>query len=289
MNTQNRDTCEDFNAGPPTSGECHITCDGGPSNTLFEGKVRVGSEFTVERDNGGKLPETLSCSIADTAGYVLQTVTLNTGGTVDLYLKDRYGSLQLEACGDQDCTVDIEYEYEVTNTGPIDLTIIALDRDREGQTVDLFDEIRDTDLSLSPGQSTTVAEKDVVDTCVNGVYVVAAYTEGESHGGATVTDTDVYEFEISGASSRPTPSPTHDPTSPPTPRPSPGPTPAPTHKPSPEPTPVPTRPPTPKPTPEPTPQPTGVSSIMVRERLASHAQWLFILDLQSTCSPHLFA
>jgi hypothetical protein len=69
----------------------------------------------------------LSCVMEDNSGSVLQTLTLNTGGDEDLYLKDKFGSLQVEACEDLDCAIDIVYEYKVNNTGPTDLTVTELD------------------------------------------------------------------------------------------------------------------------------------------------------------------
>ena len=243
MDTQSSGTCDDSNGGPPTRGESVIKCeDDNGGRTLFEDTVSVGSEFSVEGRNG-KLPETLSCTVTDEDGKELQTVTMKTGGREDLYLKDKFGSLQVEACDDQDCTVDIVYDYVVTNSGPIDLTVTSLEIDRAGESEDLIDEIDDT--KLSPGESTTVSENDVVDVCVDGDYLTTGVSLGSAAGGGSdVSDEDVYTFEISGSSSRPTPSPT------------PGATPRPTEA-------AQTPPPTNGPTREPTPQPTGSSGIKV--------------------------
>jgi len=254
MNTQSGATCEDFNGGPPTSGEGRIQCDDGKGSTLYEGTVAMGSEFTVVGKNR-QLPETLVCVMEDNNGSVLQTLTLNTGGNEDLYLKDKFGSLQVEACDDLDCTVDIVYEYKVTNTGPTALTVTMLDRDRGGETVSLVNKINDPD--LSPGEFTTVPEDDVVDVCVNGIYVTTAETAGSSASGGAASDDDEYDFGISGASSRPTSRPTPNPTLGPTPNPTPGPTPRPT-------VPAATLRPTREPTYEPTPQPTGASDITLQ-------------------------
>lgn len=181
----------------------------GGDDIYENGNVRVGSEFTVEGKNGGKLPDSFSCSIANEDG-VLQTVTINTSGDEDLYLKNQFGSLQVESCDNQDCTVDVTYKYTVTNTGNTDLTITELDRERDGQKLDLIDELGK--LNLRPGQSTSAPEKDTVDICVDGTYVTTAEVEGDSPAGATVSDTDDYEFEVTGVSPQPTPAPTPAPT-----------------------------------------------------------------------------
>ena len=258
MNTQNGDTCEDFHDGPATSGDCRVRCDDGHDNVLYDTIVSVGDEFEVAGNNGGALPETLSCSVTDTdGGRVFQTVTLNTGGDADLYLKDKYGSLQLEACDDQDCTVPINYYHDITNNGETVITVIALEVVRDGNAEDLLSLVLDN--NLSPGESTTVEEPDVLDVCVDQTVITISTVEGQSPGGA-IQDSDVYDLTVSGNTPRPTPSPTRNPTPRPTPSPTRDPTRPPTSpptlNPTPGPTPGPTYPPTRNPTPKPTPKPT---------------------------------
>lgn len=262
VNTQDDDTCRDFNGGPSSSGKARIRCDDGGGNVLYDDDVRVGEEITVSGNNGGDLPTTLSCEVFDSENDVLQTITLNTGGNADLYLKDSFGSLELTACDDRDCTVPITYNYQIMNTGDTDLTVTELDIERDGVTEDLISLVPDRE--LSPGESTTAEEMDVIDVCVDQTVITIGVVEGVSPDGVKVEDEDVYDFVVEGNTMRPTPTPTKSPTKFPTPGPSPGPTPEPTADPTPPPTPGPSPGPSPGPTPAPTPYPTpGVSIITV--------------------------
>ena len=231
-NTQDdKDECKDKNGGPSRNGSARVKCEDGNNRVLYNRVVDVGDEFEVEGRNGGDLPETLECTISDD-GEDLQTLTINTGGNVDLFLKDQFGSLQLEACDDQDCTVPITYYHKITNTGETDLEVTNLDVLRPGSdSISAIGLIPDTD--LSPGESTIVKEPAVLDVCVDATIMTNTDVDGVSPDGTTVTDDDDYVVSVTGNTRRPTGSPTRSPT----PGPSPEPTRMPTDPPSPEPTP----------------------------------------------------
>ena len=62
------------------------------------------------------------------------------------------------------CLIDIEYTYTVTNTGIVDANIILFTRTRNGEFRDLIGELDDTFLPL--GDVTQVSETEEIDRCV---------------------------------------------------------------------------------------------------------------------------
>ena len=62
------------------------------------------------------------------------------------------------------CLIDIEYTYTVTNIGVVDANIILFTRTRNGEFRDLIDLLDATFLEL--GDSTDVTETEEIDRCV---------------------------------------------------------------------------------------------------------------------------
>lgn len=79
-----------------------------------------------------------------------QEVTFDTSG---LELKDKFGSLTLESCQDEDCLVPVEWEYTVVNTGNVDIAISTLERGCNGDFRNLIEDIPPDDprLVVPPG------------------------------------------------------------------------------------------------------------------------------------------
>lgn len=111
-------TCaqEDNEQGDASSCEDAETCAITPESTvdincgnLFSRTVMEGNEVTISAPDGAILPKDNTCMIGASGVDVCQTVTINTSGNVDLQLKDRFGSLELVSCDDNDCFTDVTY------------------------------------------------------------------------------------------------------------------------------------------------------------------------------------
>merc|ERR1740124_1221375 len=158
--------CEDFNGAPDETNESRILCvdlnsGGGDISVLFDGTVSVGKEFIVSGAGGSELPNSILCEIKQN-NVKRQELRINTSGKEDLYLKDIFGSFQLESCDEKDCLVPITYTYSLENIGQSPMDITEVLRSRGDNIVDLMDEV----LALGFGESTTITEEDIIDVCV---------------------------------------------------------------------------------------------------------------------------
>ena len=201
-NNQAGFVCEDSAAGPPpTTGTAVIACmDGAGGVPIVTTTLMVGSVLNLL--NGGMtLPATTVCTVSNTVGVVLQTITFNPSGSVDFVLNDVYGSLELDSCTDSagttlDCLLDVTYTYELRNVGTNDMDVTRVERNLNGQIQDLIGLVPVTDRTLSPGQSTTVQETIMIDACVDGFYRVSVEVEADPPAGVPCLADDVYVFDV---------------------------------------------------------------------------------------------
>jgi hypothetical protein len=187
LNSQNDEdgfTCDDFNGGPPADEEVLITVSEGNTTVFAIMTVTVGDDIVVPSgtDATGPLPESITCVVTSTDGLTTyQEVTINTSGKVDLYLKDKFGSLKLESCDDNDCLVTVNYLYTLENIGTTPMTIAIVDRERDGEVEDLLALVPDAMLGV--GDKTTVTETEQVDICVNNKSTTKMEVEADSPAG----------------------------------------------------------------------------------------------------------
>jgi hypothetical protein len=162
----------------------------------------VGSQITL----GGRddLTTQVSCTIKDNKGNRIQVVAIGTSRNDDLFLKDIFGSLQLETCNSLDCLVDVSYYYTIKNGGETDLEIVEVERSREGITDNLVTRLPDT--SLRPQEQTDVRETDVIDVCVEAEIITVVTADGEPPCGYLVSDSDTYVVQTHGLPEREVPS-----------------------------------------------------------------------------------
>lgn len=203
-------SCEDSNGGPPEGEEVLITCFDG-NVVLASETVSLGGTITVPTiGSTGSLSSTLMCAIASIDGSTFyQTVTLDTSGTVDLYLGNEFGSLQLQACDDQDCIEEVTYFYLLENVGSTPMTITVLDRTRDGVTESFLDRLPTTELDID--ESTVVTEMDTIDVCVKQLINITVNAEAEPPAGTPCFDSDMYSLQTDGTNLPPTPSVTSPP------------------------------------------------------------------------------
>lgn len=162
------DSCTDEGSLPATGSEAEVrvTCANLIDDSLiYSNTVEEGGAVAMEA-----LPEEITCSIFSTEGDLLQAFMINTGGSVDLSLTDKFGSLSLEACNDADCMVEVTYSYNVENAGSVPVLVRKFERSQNGQVEDFLGDLRLP--QIAPGGTESVKELRDIDTCVGEEYFV---------------------------------------------------------------------------------------------------------------------
>lgn len=195
---------------------------------LFSQNVEDGSDIILSDESG--LPPLIACSVFSATGEILQSFDIDSSGSTNLFLKDKFGSMTLEACNEQDCISTVTYTYTVENDGSVDIEVVKFEREREGEIADL---LREDMALLLPGEFLVTAETESIDVCVDA-SVCTSVTMDDATG--SCGDTAEYCFELTIEPRPPTQEPTPVPTQEPTSTPTDDPTPAPTPKPTPAPT-----------------------------------------------------
>ena len=204
-------TCEDSRASYdnfsctgdsplPQDSNLTVSCvDGSDGSELDSWSVRFGDVIEVKGPNDSALPDMTNCTVTDDAQAELQVITINTSGDVGLFLKDKFGILELEGCqvGDdtKDCIVPIVYSYEVNNLVIENAFITDLERTRESTTLGLVDRVL-SQQDFFENYVGTVVEEDTIDICLDGVYNTSVRAEITTQQGETCSDDDKYEFDI---------------------------------------------------------------------------------------------
>lgn len=156
-------SCTDV-APLPSNERVRITCLTADINTLlFSGVVEEGDFIALSHPVGRTLPDRARCNIFSQAGSLLQSLTIRMSEQDDLYLKDKFGSLTMEACNTQKCTKDIFYTYTVENTGDTPMTVTKFERVRNGNREALNP--NQIPFELAPGDSKMSEEAETVDLC----------------------------------------------------------------------------------------------------------------------------
>ena len=168
ISTPKATSCAKTNGGPPTGQPVLISCSNGDALLGLSRVMMPGDEMTVPSgmDVTGPLPTSITCIVISTDGITeYQEVTVETSGDTDWFLKDKFGSLQLESCDENECLVTVNYFYTLENVGTTPMTITVVDRERDGDVKDLLESVPDKQLGV--GNKTTVTETEQVDVCVD--------------------------------------------------------------------------------------------------------------------------
>lgn len=203
VNSQDAFECHDSDGGPSDDDDAHIVCSDQDGVEAFKGVVAVGDQisFGDKKD----LPAEIFCTVKDSEGSLLQEFSIRTTDYDDLYLKDVFGSLQLESCNSLECLIDITYVYSIHNDGTTSLEITSVDRSREGSTDDVTGLVNDG--NLRPGESTPAEEPSVLDICVYGSVVTIVEATGKPPSGSPVSSDGTYIVETQGLPERETSEP----------------------------------------------------------------------------------
>ena len=190
-------TCMESSGGPPSDQDVLVFCSDG-DEMLASDTVVPGDTITVpSEDSTSPLPASITCTVSSIDGSITyQTVTINTSGMENLYLGNKFGSLKLQACDDQDCIEDITYFYLLENVGTTPMTITVVDRTRNGETESLLNRLPTTNLDV--GQSTVVTEMDTVDICLDNTITTTISARANPPSGVPCFDSEEYSLVTEG-------------------------------------------------------------------------------------------
>lgn len=193
------DGCSDIPSGPNfAEASADVSCtsflDG--SWDFFIQGLNTGDALTLMGNDIGPLPEEVTCFIyVASDSNPVQSFTIDLSGEQELFLLDTFGSLQLEACDELDCMVEVTYAYTVINTGSVDATIEKFERERDGVVLDLLNSVELT--VVSPGNTASSSETEFVNYCLDAVYYTVVTVEAVPEtGGLICPATAEYEFEV---------------------------------------------------------------------------------------------
>ena len=211
--------CEDFGAGPPTQdGEVSyiMAFELGGGEVYFSGFSEVGGEFTMLAEQ--KFTANMNVTIYDPKGFdnaddivkpenILQTLVYHSSCSQNLFLKDRFGSVQLvvfvnEEQGTVTCFqnatlgFDIEAPVDIVGDGPVELTALTVITNIDngnGGIYDLTDKVEG--VIVSEGMPFSVTVTITLDLTVRQKYTALSTVVGKTDEGKRCFGTDFYEFE----------------------------------------------------------------------------------------------
>lgn len=200
-------TCEDFST---PADRVQIVCSGNYNTgltdlTIESGETDIGVGDTVLLSSAfGALPNTVTCQVRSSLdpSEIYQVVSFGTlsspdnSGTGDVFLRDEFGSLQVEACstdvGSLDCKTTICLEYLVQNVGTNEAKVVDLTRALGDETVQLLSLLPNT--TLASGATTEAVEKFTVDTCSAEESCVSTIVQASGSNGLVCDDQDDFCF-----------------------------------------------------------------------------------------------
>lgn len=197
--------CEDFQGGPPTvEGEQSyiIVRDIKGLGIMYHSAfVPVAGEFTVA-DNGNTVQANMNVTIyssADTSpANILQTLVYHSSCSRNLFLKDRFGAVQLvifvnEGQGVVTCFVNVTYALSIEVMGEGDNAILkSLVSLTNADTLNLTEQVRG--VVVTPSSITTFTSEVALDLTVRQVYTVFTTIQGVSPQGFTCRDSHFLSF-----------------------------------------------------------------------------------------------
>eukprot|EP00977_Amphora_coffeiformis_P000836 scaffold178_cov163-Amphora_coffeaeformis.AAC.10 len=191
---EGNDICEDLAV---LEDSVTISCEDATTNVglrVFPATVASGDEFTViGSETASVLPETIRCIIKDMNGYDLQRNLIQTTGP--LHLKEKYGSLQVQMCDDQDCLQTATMTYTVHNEGVGSMTVVAVTREQTGEDPkDLVSQLSSNPLVV--GGRATATESFELDICQTSKTVTKIDVDAQPDDGPECDGYSSYVIEI---------------------------------------------------------------------------------------------
>jgi len=164
--------------------------------TVAPEKVFPGDMFTLSSPYGGQLPQKVECKISYYYD-LLQTIVIDTSGTVGLNLGDKFGSLQVETCNALTCLEHVRYIVQSSNVGRDPVFITDMNLTTQNEAWNLTNFLQQD--SLSPGESTFVEQRVEINTCSGLEFssqadVIANLSS--NNGEMLCEDSDKFVFEV---------------------------------------------------------------------------------------------
>jgi len=205
IQTADKFVCTDFVAGgAPTEGTAWLTVASvkNPEDVYFDGEVIVGDLFTMfaADTDAGKFDADSTFSIyADgSKDSLLQESSVHTSCSQNLFLKDKFGSVQLlifeNEFGLFTCFVGATYSYTLSNAAAANAgRIVEFTSTTNGVTNDCLADLPPP--GTIPPDTTVVVDKEIlIDMTVRQTYDTTAYVVAETPGGATCSATGSLSF-----------------------------------------------------------------------------------------------
>mmetsp|Transcript_24780 Transcript_24780/g.35330 ORF Transcript_24780/g.35330 Transcript_24780/m.35330 type:complete len:798 (+) Transcript_24780:1-2394(+) len=197
-------SCLDFQGGPPTQEgqESYIIAQDirGLGVIYFEGFVKVGESFLVE-DGGNQVQPNMNITIWNSAvttpENMVQTMVYHSSCSQNLFLKDRYGSVQLvifvnDVQGEVTCFLNATYSFNIANEGDFSFQLLSLFSVTNLGAFNLTDAVLGQE--ILPGQGFVVERNILIDLTVRQRYTAATTITGSSPQGNICRDTNFLNF-----------------------------------------------------------------------------------------------
>ena len=163
---------------------------------VFPTTVTSGGEFSVFGANSNSpLPAKIQCNLySGSPGNVIQSNVIDTTGS--LYLKEKYGALQVQSCGGlQDCLQTATVTYTVRNEGNHGMEVVAITRDLTGEDQkNLVSGFSPNPLAF--GGQGTVSEPLQLDVCSTNAIIIRADVDAKPEDGPECDGFSSYVINI---------------------------------------------------------------------------------------------
>ena len=172
--------CTDFGpGGAPTEGTAYVNVISAKdqNEVYFDGEVEVGSLFTMYAPAGGKFnADSIFTVYSDSSKTtILQQSNVHTSCSSNLFLKDRFGAVQLlifqNDVGLFTCFVQATYAFTFTNEGASSQgTITDFISTTNGVAEDCLDDIPDGQQTILPDETYVMPKQVLIDMTVRQDY-----------------------------------------------------------------------------------------------------------------------
>ena len=197
--------CFDYNGAPPTAeGELSylIATDiKGLGIIYFEGYVGVGDVFLLD-DGDNRVDANMNVTIYkdESVGFdnFLQTIVYHSSCSRNLFLKDRYGSIQVvgfvnDLQGNVSCFANVVFNVVISNTGDFDAQFISLVTTTNIGTFNLTQDVIDS--GVGPGEQFITEVPIFIDLSQQINYTVVTTLVGSTpSSGVLCSSTDELTF-----------------------------------------------------------------------------------------------
>jgi hypothetical protein len=180
------DECQDVGTGPGSDSRVLISSLDDSTDLLFSGIVSTGEKIVLNRSSEICIPDSLSVEVFDPAtDDMLQIFRLESScSSQNLELLQSYASLDFMgySCDSADvhnCMIDVLYEFDACNIGPVNLTLESLLFDLNGDVSEVLpDGLPNDGLVLAPNDCYKASKLSIVEVCDDNEYSAKGVVTG---------------------------------------------------------------------------------------------------------------